>query len=128
MRYKIAAVGDYLRVEIFDRKTVEEAQQIIRAVSAESQKTRSMKILVWVRNSLPIFKVEKYGLSEHLKRLAGTPAVRVALLADAEDLRSAHQYVEVLARQQGVNLRSFRDEPSALAWLRDEAEPPRGSA
>ena len=44
--------------------------------------------------------------------------MRVALLADAEELRAAHEYIEVLARQQGANVRAFRDEAQALEWLR----------
>ena len=44
--------------------------------------------------------------------------MRVALLADSEELRAAHEYIEVLARQQGANVRAFREELPALEWLR----------
>jgi hypothetical protein len=78
-----------------------------------------------VRNSRPIFRVEQYGLSEHFRRAAANAAgYRLALLADADDVRSAHEYVETLARQANVPLRTFRGEAAALEWLRS-ADAPR---
>ena len=47
--------------------------------------------------------------------------MRVALLADADEVRASHQYIEVLAAQQGANVRAFRDESRALNWLRVES-------
>ncbi len=100
------------------RQSVAETQEFIRAATEEAVKHRCPRILVWVRRSRPIFKVEQYRISEHFKQIAANPQVRVALLADTEELRAAHEYIEVLARQQGANVRVFRDEPSALEWLR----------
>ena len=84
----------------------------------EATRQRCPRMLVWVRRSRPIFKVEQYRISEHFKQVAANQEVRVALLADTEELRAAHEYIEVLARQQGANVRAFRDEPTALEWLR----------
>lgn len=50
------------------------------------------RFVVWVRNSRPIFTVEQ--------------------------VRASHQYIEVLAAQQGAKVRAFRDEARALSWLR----------
>ena len=44
-------------------------------------------------------------------------------MATQADLRSAHEYVEVLAGQQGASLRSFADTASAIAWLQAVAPP-----
>jgi len=63
-------------------------------------------------------KVEQYRISEYFKQLAANREVRVALLADSEEVRAAHEYIEVLARQQGANVRAFREEPPALEWLK----------
>ena len=105
-------------MELVGRESVDETQEFIRAVAAEAQKTRCPRILVWVRRSRPIFKVEQYRISEYFKQLAANREVRVALLADSEELLAAHEYIEVLARQQGANVRAFRDEPLAFEWLR----------
>jgi hypothetical protein len=125
MYYTIKVAHGVLRAELFGRKTAEETQEFIAAVAAEALRTGVTRVLVWVRGSRPIFRVEQYGLSEHFKRAAANPAgYRIALLADAEELRSAHEYVETLARQQGVALRSFRSEAAALDWLESPALEP----
>jgi hypothetical protein len=73
-----------------------------------------------VRSSRPIFQVQKYRISEFFKIAASNPAYRIALLGDSDEVRAAQQYVEVLARQQGANVRAFRVEAAALQWLRAE--------
>jgi hypothetical protein len=118
MQYKFTLLQDCLRAELVGRESVAETQEFIRLATEEVVKHRCPRILVWVRRSRPIFKVEQYRISEHFKQIAANPQVRVALLADMEELRAAHEYIEVLARQQGANVRVFRDEPSALEWLR----------
>jgi hypothetical protein len=45
------------------------------------------------------------------------PEARVALVADSSEMHSAHQYIELLARQQNANVRAFRDEAPAREWL-----------
>ena len=81
-------------------------------------------MLVSVRNSRPIFRVERYGLTEHFKRAAANPVgYRIALVADSDDVRSSHEYVETLARQKGVAMRSFRSEAAALDWLLEPVVP-----
>jgi hypothetical protein len=74
-------------------------------------------VLVSVRNSRPIFKVDQYRIAEQFRSLAANPKYRIALLADSDEVRASHEYIEVLARQQGANVRAFRDEASALDWL-----------
>ena len=90
-----------------------------RSSSAQqARKAQCPRILVWERRSRPIFKIEQYRISEYFKQLAANREVRVALLADSEEVHAAHQYIEVLARQQGANVRAFREELPALEWLR----------
>ena len=49
-------------------------------------------------------------------------------MANRDDNRAAHEYIEVLARQQGANVRSFADEAPALCWLRSELDAPADAA
>ena len=121
MRYQFSVVQDCLKAELVGRESVAETQDFIRAITAEAQKLKLSRLLVWVRRSRPIFKVEQYRISEHFKTLAANPEVRVALLADSDDVRAAHEYIEVLARPHGANVRAFRDEASALEWLKQPA-------
>jgi len=118
MRYHFSMVQDCLRAEMVGRETVEETQDFIAAVADEARKANSPRILISVRRSRPIFRVEQYRISEQFRVLGANPAVRVALVADTDEIRAAHGYIEVLARQHEANVRAFRDEPAAIDWLR----------
>lgn len=117
MHYTIVQGQDLVRAELFGRQTVEQTLEFIQALTAEVLKNGATLVLVMVRNSRPIFKVDRATIAEQFRRLAAQPAYRVALLADADELRASHEYIEILARQQGANVRAFRDEHAALNWL-----------
>ena len=117
MHYTFAQAQDPLRAELFGRQTAEEALSFVEALAAEARNSAATRVLVWVRNSRPIFKLDAARISDPFKQLAARK-VRVALLADSEEVRASQQYIEVLAAQQGARLRAFRDEARALAWLR----------
>lgn len=102
--------------ELYRRETVDEMHEFVKALNAEIRKTRCNRILIWVRHSRPIFQAEQYA---GLTRLATHPGIRVALVADTEELRASHHYVELLTRQQTANVRGFNDQGSALEWLKD---------
>jgi hypothetical protein len=117
MHYTFAQAHDHLRAELFGRQTAEEALSFVEALAAEARNSAATRVLVWVRNSRPIFKLDAVRISGSFQQLAARK-VRVALLADSEELRASQQYIELLAAQQGARLRAFRDEARALAWLR----------
>ena len=117
MQFTFQRTQGYLRAELFGRQTVEQTFEFVEALAAEARKSAITRILVWVRNSRPIFKVEQYKISEQFRQLAANQDVRVALLADSDEVRASHQYVEVLASQQGARVRAFRDEARAADWL-----------
>ncbi len=118
MQYQFSVVEDCLKAELSGRESVAETAAFLRAAAEEAQKARLPRILISVKRSRPIFKLEQYRITEHLKQLAANREVRVALIADSDELRAAHQTIEVLARQHGANVRAFREETEALAWLR----------
>jgi hypothetical protein len=111
-----------LRATLYGRNTVEETLQFIEALAAEARKHAASRFLICVRNSRPIFKVEQYKVSELFRQLAGNKGVRVALLADSDEVRASHQYIEVLASQQGAQVRAFREESRALNWLAAQSQ------
>jgi len=117
MHFTFKQAQGYLRAELFGRQTVEETLEFIEALSAEARKSDSTRILVSVRNSRPIFKVEQYRISEQFRQLSNNKQLRVALLADSDEVRASHQYIEVLASQQGAKVRAFRDQARAIDWL-----------
>lgn len=117
MVYRITAESGYLRAELFDRETVEETQDFLRAVVRENARHRRPCVLILVRLSKPIFQVVPHRLIEYIEELSGTSAKQIALVGDSRDLHISHEYIELLARQRRLNVRSFRDEAAALQWL-----------
>jgi len=122
MNFSFTLAQDHLRAELSGRQTAEETLQFIAALVAAAREHSATRILIRVRSSRPIFKVEQYKLSEQFKQLAALKQVRVALLADSDEVRASHQYIEVLASQQRAPVRAFRDEARALAWLRAQSQ------
>jgi len=119
MGYKITLDRDVLRAELFSRETVKETKTFFQAIVRASRENRPRYILISVRSSKPIFQLERHGLLEYFRELAVTPSRRIALLGDSSDLRLSHEYVELIARQHGLAVRSFLDETAAYQWFRD---------
>src|SRR5260221_14484256 len=64
--HRISAVAGYLRAEFFNRQTADETRKFLDSLNAETLEHRRARILVCVRNSKPIFTVERYGISRYL--------------------------------------------------------------
>jgi len=114
--HRISAEPGYLRSELFNRQTAEETRKFLEAVLAAALRYRLPYVLICVRNSVPIFTVEKYGFSSYLD-LAFKSKYKIALVADTIELRIAHQYIATMARIHGVRLRAFAREAAAVHWL-----------
>jgi len=121
--YKITAEPGYLRAELFERETVEETRAFLDAVVRNNATHRRSRVLILVRASKSIFQVVAHGLMECFEELSATVPGQIALVGDTRDLRLSHEYIEVIARQHGLNVRSFPDEAAALAWLNDRRQP-----
>jgi hypothetical protein len=120
--HRISVGADYLRAELFNRQTVDETRRFLDALHAAALEHRRARLLICVRNSKPIFTVERYGISHYLE-LAFKSAYKIALLGDTPELRIAHQYIALLAVMRGVNLRTFQNEIVAIEWLRSDDAP-----
>lgn len=114
---KISVAQDYLKAEASNRETAAETREFLREVAAESCARGYSKVMICIRASKAIFKVDDYGITAYFDELRRRPDCRVALVADSNELHAAHEYIQVLARQHGLTLNSFRDEASAAKWL-----------
>ena len=121
MLYKITIEADHLRAELFNRETMEETRVFLQIVANSALKHARSGILISVRASNPVFTVERSGFLAYFKKVAEDPEHRIALLGDSEELGISHQYVELIGRQHGLNVQSFRDEATALQWIRNKA-------
>jgi len=113
----------FLRAELLERETAEETRRFLRAVVFESARHACSRVLVHVRSSKTLFTVERFGVLETFKKIASDPAHRIALLGDTVELGMSHDYVALLARQQGITLRNFQHEQQAIEWVRDRRRP-----
>jgi hypothetical protein len=124
MKYSIEAREEYLHAAVSGRDTPEQTREFQMALHAACQKHAQPRILISIRRSRAMFRPEDYGLNGYVNGLL-TPACQIALVGDTEELNSANEYIELVARQQEVNVRAFRDEPSALRWLQGAPGPSR---
>jgi len=123
MRYEITVEPDYLKADLFDRKTSEETREFLVAVAAEARKHKCPKILISVHTSRAIFKVEQYGILDYFRQLQEIPKHRIAMTGDSEEIRISQEYIESLARSHAINVRSFRSEQAAFNWFKDRRWP-----
>jgi hypothetical protein len=127
MYFRIGCEADYLRADLFARETSEETREFLSALAEKVAEQSCWRVLISVHRSNPEFRVGRYDLFSYFA-FARSSAAKIALLGDSEEVRIAHQYVESLARQRDVNLRTFRTEANALRWLRADERPEPPSA
>jgi len=114
--HRIVVEADYIRAELFSRQNLDETRAFLNATIAAATEHRLTRFLICIRNSKPIFAVERYGFSGYLDFALKSQAT-IALIGGSKELRIAHQYYATLARLRGVNLRAFPEEAAAIAWL-----------
>ena len=116
MRYTIDVHPGYIKAEMRDRETGEETRTFVEAILAALRQSRLSRLLISVRASRPVFKVEQYGLSEALVQVAGT-GLRVAFIADSKEVGMSQEYIALLGQQKGLDFRTFATEQEAIDWL-----------
>lgn len=124
MRYAIELRGDHLHAVLVGRESAADMRAFVLAVHAACGSHRCPRILMFIRESRPVFRAEDYGINGYAHELA-TPACQVALVGDNAELHAAHEYIEICARQENLNVRAFADEIAALRWLRGAPQPER---
>src|SRR2546423_11005948 len=124
MLCEITVGPSYLKADVFNRQTAEEARDAFAAIAAEARKHACSRILISVHASRPLFKVEQYEIPDYFKGRGDALKYRIALTGDSDELRLSQQYLELLARRNGLDVRSFPNEQAALSWLRDRRGSP----
>jgi SpoIIAA-like len=116
MRYTIDVHPRYIKAEMRERETGEETRAFVEAIIAALREHKLPRLLISVRASRPVFKVEQYGLSDALVQVAGM-GLRVAFIADSKEIAMSQEYIALLGRQRGLDFRTFATEQEALDWL-----------
>jgi hypothetical protein len=117
VQFTIEPRSGYLKAEMTDRDTAAETAEFVAAIVAELRASGVPRLLVSVRRSRPVFKVQDWKLSEALDQVAGIPGLRVAFVSDTRELGMSQDYIAFLARQRGLQFQAFRSEDAAVAWL-----------
>ena len=124
MRFTIEPGEGYLHAQLFGRDNAEQMREFLLAVHSACRQHETPRILMSVRQSRAMFRPEDYGLNGYVKDLVSA-ACQIAIVGDTDEVNKANEYIEVVARQQGVNVRAFRDEVTALSWMRGAGTPQR---
>ncbi len=127
MLYKVTIEPEYLRAELFNRETMEETREFLQIVAGAATRYQRSSVLICVHSSNPVFTVERSGFLAYFRKLSVDPLHKIALLGDSEELGISHQYIELIGRQHGVNVQSFRDEAAAIKWFKTEPKRQRSS-
>ena len=118
MRYTIDSNEGYLKAEMIERDTAEETAEFVEAiVAALRARGAPDKLLISIRKSRPVFKVEEWKLSASLDKVMSIAGLQVAFIADTREVQMSQQYIALLGRQRGLKFESFDSEPAAVAWL-----------
>jgi hypothetical protein len=116
MHYRIEPRENHLRAVLYGRHTPEQTREFLLAVHAACRQHPQPKILIVVKQSRAHFKPEDYGLNGYAKKLLRAPC-QVALVGDTQEVNAANEYIAMVARQQGLDIRAFQGERAALRWL-----------
>jgi hypothetical protein len=120
MKYSIEPREGYLHATVYNRDTPEQLREFLFALHSACREYALPKVLLVVRRSRAMFKPEDYGLSREDGGYANalvTPACQIAVVGDTDEVNIANEYIELVARQRGMNVRAFRDEQAARRWL-----------
>ncbi|HLS87579.1 MAG TPA: hypothetical protein VK043_14855 [Burkholderiales bacterium] len=120
MKLHVEARTRYVYAELRERESAADMRAFILAAKRACLEHGCPRVLLSIRDSSAVFKAEDYGLDGASRGyMAGlvTAACRIALVGDSSELHHAHEYIELVARQQGVNVRAFRDPAAAAQWL-----------
>jgi hypothetical protein len=117
MRYTIEKLSGYLKAEMTERETAAETVEFVDAIVAALRVESVFKLLISIRKSRPVFKVEDWKLSEALDKVMSIAGLRVAFIADTKEVAMSQDYIALLGRQRGLEFRTFPTEQAAVAWL-----------
>jgi hypothetical protein len=121
VQYKIAPCAGYLKAEMVKRETAEETRQFVEAIVDALRSHAVFKVLISIRSSRPVFKVDEWNLSGALEKVMGLPGLKVAFIADTKEISMSQEYIALLAQQRGLAFRTFGAEKAAVAWLLEDS-------
>ena len=99
MRYSIEPQQGYLKAEMVERDSALETAEFVEAIVVALHAHAADKLLISIRNSRPVFKVEEWKLSAALDKVMSIAGLQVAFIADTREVQMSQQYIALLGRQ-----------------------------
>ena len=118
MRYAIEADAEFLRVTVCGRKDDEPPSHICKIVLMESARLQRSRILIELDQEVPLSPVSQYQLVSRLPELGLTDGHRIALVHRSAVMQRANEFINTVAWNRALNVRSFPDADAAKIWLR----------
>jgi len=117
MKYQIELLTGYIKATLSDRQADEETRQLWDAVLDALRQHNVGRVLLSVKQSKAVLDVENFGFTTVLAQLAVMNRAKVALVSDTDAVAASHAAIERIASQRGLQIKAFRDEQAAAAWL-----------
>lgn len=117
MDIDITSRAGYVHVAVANRGGIEDARDVLQRIIDVINSSYHRRLLIAVRQSEAIFNVADYGLLDAITRLAGVPGLKIALVADSDELLVSYRYIETLAGERNLAAKAFPSEGEALGWL-----------
>ena len=117
MQYAITAAPDFLRVEVSGRDTDQPPSGVCAAVYQASVTHGRRRILIELDQKFPLSPSSQYQLIEELPRIGITPRHSLALVHRTPIAQMAGKFMDKVAANQGLEVRTFPDVAHAEAWL-----------
>lgn len=117
LKFTIEARAGYIKAEMRDRQTAEETRQFVGALVDAVRSHHIFRVLISVRESRAIFKVEEWHFSDAVAQAMRMGGLKVAFISDAPEVSMSQQYIAMLGRQRGLAFKDFASEAEAVAWL-----------
>lgn len=122
MRFTIAADDEFLRVTVSGRDTDRPPSELCAAVLAESRKQARNRILIELDQQFPLSPTSQFQLVTRLPKIGFTEQDKIALVHRTAAMQDANQFINLVARNHGIQVRNFAGLELAQAWLRGEAD------
>ena len=117
MEYTITAEDGLLRGRAWGRASDEPPTNMCQELIAEAKRLGITRILVELTQKVALSGPSQFRLVVGLTTLGLPPQCRIALVHHTPGLYEASDMVDLAAANRGLNVKTFKDVASALAWL-----------
>ena len=118
MKYAIDADHEFLRVTMSGRQDDEPPSHVCKVVLMESARLQRPRILIELDQEAPLSPVSQYQLVSRLPELGLRDEQRIALVHRTKEMQRASEFINTVAWNRALNVRSFPDVDAAKIWLR----------